>query len=287
SKKLYKTIRLTSPNKLTGYEIINWNRILTYQYWSYKLTLQDNNGRIMNSIIVPKKDDSYYSFPNSHAPVIYKDNSIYLAGGMISKNKPDKASPVVAQIDSSFSKINYKYHFPDIYTKLDFGGEHYRMDITYTYNPHEEIFIFNFPASHELFITKDFINESKYCAGSRFVKSIPEYPYKGKEDTYRYCAENGFYYCVLYDMYNDCYYRICLLPTEWNENKPYDRNLSVIILDNDFNVVGEEKLKSNKDFYLGGISSICVSPDGLLFRQQNIKGDESSINFSSYKLIKK
>lgn len=287
SKKLNKVIHLKSSKKLTGYEIINWNRILTYQYWSYKLTLQDNRGKVLNSIIVPKKDDSYYAFPNSHAPIIYKDNSIYLAGGMVSKNKPKKTAPIVAQIDSAFSNIDYKYHFPDIYTKLDFGGAQYRMYITYTYNPCEDIFIFNFPASHKLFITKDFINESSYCAGSRFIKSIPEYTYKGRSDTFKYCAENGFYFCVLYDNYNDCYYRICLLPTEWNENKHYDRNLSVIILDKKFNIVGEKKLISNSDFYLGGISSVFVSPDGLLFRLRNNNGDESSINFISYKLIKK
>lgn len=287
SKNLYKTIHLNSPNKLTGYEVINWERILTYQYWSFKLTLQDNMGKILNSIIVPKKDDSYYSFPNSHAPVLYKDKSIFLAGGMMSKNKPNKDSPILAQVDSPFLKINYRYHFPDIYRKFDFGGSHYRMDITFTYNPYKDIFIFSFPASHELFVTKDFVNEFSFCAGSEYVKSIPEYSYKGRDDTFKYAAENGFYYCILYDKYNDFYYRICLLPTEWDEYKAYDRNLSVIILDKYFNIVGEKKLENNADFYLGGISSICVSPDGLLFRKKNINGDESSINFISYKLINK
>lgn len=287
SKKIYKTIPLTSKKKLTGYEIINWNKILTYQYWSNNLTLQDNTGSILKSIVVPSHGGSYYSLPTSHAPIIYKDKSIYLAGGMMSRSKPSKIAPIVAQIDSSLSKISYLYHYPDIYTKLYFGGSHYHMDLTYTYNPHQDFFVFNFPASHKLFVTKDFVNELEYCAGSEFIESIPEYRNNEDDNALKFCTENGFYFAILYDQYNDCYYRICLLPSKWNELNPFDRDLSVIILDKDFNVVGEKRLKNNFDFYFKGISCICVSPDGLLFRQANDSYDESSVSFVSYKLVKR
>jgi hypothetical protein len=285
TKKLYKKISLLNEKKLTGYDIVSWDSIYSYQKSDEKLSLHNNRGEILNEIIVPHKVQEYYAMPTTHAPLIYKDGYLYLVGGAKSNRKPEEITPVVAQINSNLSSINYLYHFPIIYTEVFFGGVYYNMDITYTYNQEEDLFIFNFPASHKIFTTKDFVSEKGYCAGSKFIPDIPEFN-NGNE--FQHCVESGFYYSLLYDKHNKLYYRVSLLPTEWDEIKQgSDRNLSIIILDKAFNKVGEKVFKNSVDFDLEGIQAIWVSPDGLLLRRKNNFNNESSVNFDVYKPIRK
>lgn len=290
SKKLAKKIPLSNPKKLSAYEILDWDKILTYQYWTYELNLQDGKGNILENVVVPLQNGSngYYAFPNTHSPLIYNGSSIYLAGGHMSDKKAENSSHVVAQIDTTLSNIDYLYHYPKIYTEMFFGGVNYRMDISYVYNSDSNLFVFSFPASHKLYSTKDFKTENEYCAGSSYFNEIEEYPYDTPKKSFEYLANNGFYYSILYDKYNNLYYRICLLPTEteYKEGDVYSRDMSVIILDSEFNIVGEKLFKNGEDYDLGSISSICVSPDGLLIQQKNDLIEESQVNFNVYKLIK-
>lgn len=288
SRKLSKTIILSSPKKLSGYEIISWDKILTYQYWSENMTLQDGKGNVLKVIRVPKQKggNGYYSLPDTHKPLIFDGKSFYLTGGHVTRSKTDSNSKSVVRVDKLLSKVEYLYHFPEIYSNIFFGGSHYRLNISYVYNPDEDIFIFSFPASHNLFVTSDFKNESKYCASSKYIKSISEYSYKKFNKTFEYCSENGLYYGVIYDQYNKVYYRLCLLPVNIGRTS-YSRDLSVIILDNKFNKIGEKILKDNVDFNLGDISTISASPDGLLIQNNGSQIEEDSVDFTCYKLIKK
>ena len=288
NKKLEKKNRLTSERKITGYEIIDWDNIVTYQYWTNLLTHQDGKGEVLRKTYVPEKVPSYYYVPITHAPIIYQNGNLIFAGGMMSKTKPKPTSPIAAKVDFPFSKIEYLYHYPEIYYQIFFGGVHYHMDISYTYNNHQNLFVFSFPACHKIYATKDFINENIYCAGSKHINSIPEYSYKSLDKTFSFCAKNGFYYSILYDKYNYVYYRICLLPGEYDENSLYyNRDLSVIILDKELNIIGETKLINNIYFELSGIDATCVSPDGLLFKIGAGDKEENYINFLAYELIKK
>jgi len=287
SRALYRTITLEVSGKLSAYAIISWDRILGYRYSDRELTLHNGKGEMLNSIKVPFIYEGYHFLPTTHAPVIFDGRSVYLGGGMMSREKALKTAPVVARVDTGFTKVEHLYHFPDVYTEMFFGGEHYRMDVAYAYNAANGTFVFSFPASHELFATKDFLYEEKHCAGSKFVDAIPEYPYRGRGDAFRYVEENVFYYSVMHDRYRNLYYRLCLLPTERDEKKPYTRDMSVQILDKDFSKIGERVLKDGVDYRLGDIAAICISLDGLLIPKPNELGDESTLDFYVYNVVKK
>jgi len=287
SRALYKTIPLESPSKISGHEIISWDKILGYRYSDHELTLHNGKGKMLNSIKVSFIHEAYHFLPTTHQPIIFEGQSIYLAGGMMSREKALKTAPVVARIDTALTQVDYLYHFPDVYAEMFFGGEHYRMDLAYTYNSADDLFVFNFPASHELFATKDFREEEKHCAGSRFVAAIPEYPYRGRGEIFRYVEENAFYYSVLYDKYRQLYYRLCLLPKKQDDKKSHGRDMSVLIFDKDLNKIGETVFKDGIDYRLGDIAAICVSPEGLLVPKANDDGDESTLDFQVYKTVKK
>jgi len=287
SRTLHKAIKLEVPGKLSGYEVVSWEKILGYRYADHELTWHNGKGEMLSSIKVPFTYEGYHFLPTTHAPIIFDGESIYLSGGMMSREKATKTATVVARIDTALSKVDYLYHFPEVYTEMFFGGEHYRMDIAYAYNAADGVFVFSFPASHELFSTKDFLTEEKHCAGSRFVAAIPEYPYRGRGDSFRYVEENGFYYSVLHDRYNERYYRLCLLPAERAEKKAYTRDLSVLIFDKNLDKIGETVLKDGIDYRLGDIAAICVSPEGLLIPKVNEDDDESTLDFYVYNVVKK
>ncbi len=288
TKKLKKSILLSSNKKIKAYEIITWDSILSYQYWDQKITLQNGAGKILKEINVPIENNKngYCAQPSTTSPIICRKDKFYLVGGIVTNKKASKFSHSVAQVDLSFKNYNYKLNFPKIYSDYFFGGKHYNLNISYTYNEKDNIFVFSFPASHSLISTKDFITYKEYCAGSKHIRNIPEYPYSGEDKAYDYCTENGFYYSVLYDKYNNLYYRICLLPSDAVIAYKSKRDLSIIILDKNFKIVGEQVLKNTKDFSIETISSICVTPDGLLFQKENNITNDNQISFNKYKIVK-
>lgn len=291
-KTLNRTIKLSNLGTyLSGYEIIDWDSIITYQYKSDKLILEDGLGNILKHIMIPPNAVNGFSASvTSHRPIIYDDKDIYIAGAQVSIEKANKSSMPIVRVNHSFSEKTYLYKFPKIYETHFFGGANYRLGLSYAYNENENLFVLSFPASHDILITKNFETEETFCAGSQYIKSISEYPdgegTMNPEKAFEHCTVNGFYQGILYDKYNDLYYRLCLLPSKWNGIDKYSRDLSIIILDKNFNVVGEKLLKNNKDFYLDRISTVSVSPDGILLQKRNDLFDESTLDFVVYKIIK-
>ena len=281
TKKLIKKIPVTG--KMSGYEIINWDSIVTYRRSDYKLVLQDSKANVIKThIITPQIDrNGYYAMPTSSSQVLSVKNNIYMVGGHRTKIKADDSSCPMSVFDLSDSKSKYIYKFPEMYKKNFFGGSNFRMDISYCYNRDKNLFVFSFPAAPELFVTNDLVNDQKVCAATYLSDRTPAY--SRRNDEFEYVANNPFYISVLYDPYRAVYYRICLLPANWSEGEEYSRDLSVIVLDKAFNFLGETYLKNKKDFVLSYIRNTHVSPDGLLFQS---KGDiaESSIQFKSFKL---
>jgi len=109
SRTLYRTIALESSGKLSGYEIISWDKILSYRYWDRDLTLHNGKGEALKSIKVPHVEEGYYALPTTHAPVISDGRSVYLAGGMKSREKALKTTPVAARVDTALTKVQQSH----------------------------------------------------------------------------------------------------------------------------------------------------------------------------------
>ena len=92
----------------------------------------------------------------------------------------------------------------------------------------------------------------------------------------------------MYDKYRDVYYRFVELPYELKQNEsPFDdpkgREFSIIIIDKDFNIIGETKFPGNKYFY----KMSFVGRDGLYISENNLANpefDEDKLVFACFKL---
>lgn len=278
---IVRKFKLDSEKKLTGYEIIDWNNIISYEYWNNIMSLHNNSGEILQQIDIPKIENGYYSLPSTKTPLIHSDGNIYMTGGHMTSSRAGNEA-IVSIVDTNLREVNYDYQFPEIYKNNFFGGSHYRMDISYDYNQDSGIFVFSFPASHSVFATSNFTNQKEFCAASDAIEEIPSYPYDDIDKTFEFASENGFYYSICYDKYRKLYYRTCLMPVKQQEDKKYRRDMSIIILDRNFSKVGEVPFKIDEDFYMTSLATILVSSDGLMIKKKNEPGDESKIEFFIY-----
>jgi hypothetical protein len=149
--------------------------------------------------------------------------------------KASELSHSVAEVDLLSKEYKYKLNFPKIYSDCFFGGMQYNVFLSYVLNERDGLFVISFPASHQIVLTKDFVNYKEVCAASKYIRNIPEYSSNKDDKAYEYCSENGYYYSILYDKFNDLYYRLCLLPSTAEkeaENYGAKRDLSIVILNN-------------------------------------------------------
>jgi hypothetical protein len=292
TRRLNRKILLPNAKDIKGFEIITWDSIISYQYWNQKVILQNEKGIVLNEMIVPMENNKsgYCAQPSTVAPIIYYKNKLHLLGGIMTDEKANELSHSVAEVDLVSKEYKYKLNFPKIYSDYFFGGMQYNVFLSYALNERDGLFVISFPASHQIVLTKDFVNYKEVCAGSKYISNIPEYTSDKDDKAYEYCSENGYYYSILYDKFNNLYYRLCLLPSmaeKGTENYGAKRDLSIIILNNEFKIVGEQLLKVGKDFSIENISSVVVTPDGLLFQKNNNINNEDIISFFKYKIIKK
>jgi hypothetical protein len=92
----------------------------------------------------------------------------------------------------------------------------------------------------------------------------------------------------MYDKYRNVYYRFVEHPCELAKDEGYmdepkAREFSVIILDKDFQIIGETKFPGNKYF----IRMSFVGRDGLYISENNLANpdfDEDKLVFACFKL---
>ena len=89
------------------------------------------------------------------------------------------------------------------------------------------------------------------------------------------------YSCIYYDRWHGLYYRILTLPVkedyDINSRENLSRNLAVVILDKDFQKVGEYNVQEKSDRY----AFMFVSPEGLHI--QVLSDDDDYMTFMTLK----
>lgn len=149
--------------------------------------------------------------------------------------------------------------------------------------------IVSFVGCHQIFV-HDGTTWKYYDAHSRLMtKSLKGIKQSTIDHVKRQFVENPWYRCMIYDKYRDVYYRIVYLgyslepsddPFTLAEFLP---RISVMILDKEFNVIGETMLPEN----MYNINMFFVNKDGLWFSTNNVNNptfDEDAINFDLFVL---
>ena len=231
---------------------------------------------------------SYYNTPG-----FVKDSCLFLKIGI---PKPDMKredwpkTHMFASLDLRTGKVKwvpifYPPIFKEEYENID-GG----YGFSYDYNYKENRLICGFFGYDSLMVTDDLKHIRWYNAKSRYLKSMkPKLgnAMAGINSIIEFC-ETPKYWHIMYDKYRDVYYRFAEMPYKLAPNEsPYDapkgKEFSVIVLNEDFEIIGETKFPGKKYFY----KMSFVGRDGLYISENNLENpqfDENKLVFTCFKI---
>jgi hypothetical protein len=276
SIQLYKEGPNATGNNIQGYYIQSPDSIYLYDYWGYILLLVNHRGEITNRINLSEKllsrDENClippYPYPRTIIPIRMVNDQIILQG--MNGNTGDCKQPVctvTALYNLSDGTIRYANAYPEIYgdpKKISdsWGVFSYRA-VPYDLNNRDEM-VLSFPADDHIAVSH--LNSDKteyYFAGySGEDKIKPVTDRSTKADILHY-LEQTLYIGIFFDKYRNLYYRIVAKPLydyDINDRKTQMKELSVIILDKNFNKVGEYDIKEKARMWY--VNSF-VLPEGL------------------------
>jgi hypothetical protein len=278
----------------SGYYILNLDSIFYYSYKTTQVYLFNKEGKKYYTYDLKKgrtQKKVYYPTPivQSESPLYFIDSTLFLCGKMNGEySDEDTLNRPLVTIANKHT-IKYAMGYPPSY-RQGYWGEAYFREVFWTYNPNIKKFIFSFPNDHNMYVSDLNKNTSKFYAGSMYAgsiksvnrsKSLPGKMNKVKR-TEHYLS-SYYYRNIIYDKYRNVYYRMIEWPwKDFDMNKrPWEKPVSIVILDDKFNVLGETKLpKSN---WLSIFFSL-VTPDGLLLKEESDNEDE--LRLTIFKLTK-
>lgn len=288
----YESKQLVSKIPLPGfrpssYEYINKDTIIVVDYANNTLNMIDCNANILNSYKINHTIE-HYPFPATKiSPIICIDNCIYIWGNIAGEysNENENNRRVLLKYTPLKKEASYFVPYSSIY-KENWNGTMFRWCYT-DYNPNKNIFVVSFPADHFLYIY-DYKSDKliKTYGGSKYIDAT-KYILKNKAEFIdadrrtKHFVESHSYSKIMYDSYNDVYYRFAELQTTYEGIPGWEKNISIIILNSAHEIIGET--------YIGAVPSTYryasfITKNGLHIPKHNANDD--ILTFSIYQLVK-
>ena len=285
-------------NQVSGYHIEDLNNIYITSFQKLGLVKVDTSGTIKQFIEYGKTDNGHNVVPSfrsasyQYTPIIINKNIIYITQHP-NQFSGIKETPVSVAIDTSlnaFKELPLRY--PNLITDeelniiligLGFSRDFNGKQFVYSFYMDEKIYITDIETDEEIKIPI----KSKYINELKFQK----YP-EDIGDTYKILIEMSRYGNLFYDRYRDVYYRFVHIGGEPPVDYEYSlrelyfngaNQFSVIILDKDFNIIGETLFPK----YTYDPSIAFVHKDGLYISDSHILNpsfDENVLSFKCFSL---
>lgn len=239
------------------------------------ILLLNKNGEINKNWNISKnseqlKDGYFYIDSKYLHPIVLLNNKLYFQASY--RYKPGTSIKSEVPIEMMWNLSNNSSiqigDLPSEYKKGDFYGNH-QNDYSRTINKNNEL-IFSFPISNQLYVYNigGELLKTVDCK-SEFIDKIEPLEKKKYFDLSAIIDANIYnaqYNEIIYDSYNDRYYRIVLhklnkYSDNGKVNSWMNRKWSLIILDKDFNIINEVLMPVNKFS-----KHIIVTDQGLLMR---------------------
>ncbi len=283
------------PNGVTqvsGYYIKDFDNIYVSSYAYNGLIKVDTVGNIVQKIPYEKTASGYQVLPSytpsSHpyiTPIILGDK-IYITQQAVPRFHSIEDTPLSVLIDTTQQMCKELPLTYDILTEKEIAANCMQFSRIYDGNS----FIYSFyPSENILQASVDHTNIRKIAVKSRYISSATE-EQKENEQGPRLNLELARYGDLIYDPYRNVYYRFAYPRTSLDRNMNwwgkavYGRSkFSVIILDKDFNIIGEtlfpEGIYNSYVFF--------VHEDGLyISRDYQIGSGEQSDDYMTFELFK-
>lgn len=284
---------------IEGYHIKNLDSIYLYNRPETELLLISGNGNFVSKISLRGKGEikwfnlypQYY--PQTVTPFIELKDKLILTGQYfesIPENNIENFS-FDAHIDFKSHKVNYIHTYPNELYGFGYNWNGGRPTTVYPeLHPDGDKLIYSFPVSHDIYITN--INSNSYnkiYGGSNFVGSINSirgHPNKtSKERAAIHYIQQDWYTAIRYDVFKKVYYRFLLkgITEADNRTKEKEKSISVIIMDENFNYLGETEIGNCRDWYW---QNSFVTKEGLNIEYLDNDMDEKYITIKIFTLKK-
>lgn len=252
-----------------GYHIKNMDSIYVYSRLQ-KVVLANAQGEVKHQMSL---SDGYnmmsynkqwaYKYPEFYVetvtPFIPTPNSLLLTG-QFSGDLPDEILDTfnfTAQIDYRLSDVAYMHGYPyAVFGDNVNWGEGLFMEVFPALHHSNKKMVYSFPTSHDLFVA-DIGNNSyeEFYGGSNFAGDIYSIDRKsGKataEEIKSSFVRQDMYAAIIHDKFRKVYYRFLrkALPNASVETSWKDKTIAVILMDEDFDYLGETILGTERNWH--------------------------------------
>jgi hypothetical protein len=221
-------------------------------------------------------------------PVYNIGEKIYLCGDVRENlGRTDSINNlIITSIDTKNNKTEYNVGYPASYRDGNWGDNFYKQ-VFWGYDDAKKVFLISFPNDHYIYSCRtDFKDFRKIYAGSMYAGDIKSLGYPSAiplsdNIVNTHYFEQYYYRAIIYDKYRNVYYRIVEHPWKnYNSNmniRDWLKPLSIIILDSDFNVVGEKIL--DMEYHLS-YYNYFITEEGLFLNKKN--DDEDKLTYSLF-----
>jgi hypothetical protein len=302
SKKLVDKIWMANdgPNRIVGNAVSMYvhamDSIFIKSTTVPKLFLINNFGHIVNTFNLPGVSQSeikgYNSFPLgiTSAPMFFRNGALHMNTYNIDNVKDHSEIFTCVKLNLDTSESEYIYPRPAFYNSGNWGFSSLLARHCLIYNSQEDLLVTSHGNFHNLIIRDSNDNERTVFAGSSFVGDIKPISknmslFISENEARQHESNIGYYTSIIYDKYREVYYRFATLPIPESKRDQYTIGdlKSIIILDKDFNKMGEHIIPGDYDF-----SIRFINKDGLnIFSKAKYHdNNEDNLIFDVFTLIK-
>ncbi len=276
--------------------MINEDSIFLYNGKTLKAFLLNSKGQIYNKYTVMDGIDRLSTnsipVPSTEKPLYVKNNKVYMICAWDNLRLRDQTKvPMVLILDLVTGKTERLFPKSIVYNSGNWGRNYLFSNLYGTYNMHTNRFVYSFAADPYLFETSNVPGDSiiKHYVGSKFFEKIIPMTHDRKkkvstEKSVIFDFTNPSFFQIIYDPFNDLYYRTTFLPLKKEEvrdpKKLASRQVTIIIMDKNFIKLGEYLMPRGR--YM--ISNFFVTREGLhfLFKPELHKTQDSMV----YEILK-
>ncbi len=280
---------------------VNRDSIFIYNQWTkYGLFLINSKAEVIDKFNVPFENKDLlakfpYPMPSGGDPIVKVGNKLYFTCGYNLFQKKFSEQPMILEFDITNKTSRYIFPLSKKYDK-GFWGSSFRYIPSFAYNPSINKFIISYMIDEKLYfgnaksgkislIDKD--TSSKFIASPEIYADIdygfaknPEY-----NKINEFTLSNSDYTLMRYDPYQSVYYRVVnIRPSKADVKRGQTTpNISIIVLDSNFNKIGEQFFDTKKY----DRAMILVSKKGLLIARKDLYDkNEDELSFSIFKIKK-
>ncbi len=233
--------------------------------------------------------------PSGINPFVVFNNVAYFSCSLSQPQNDYSDYGMILKYDLKKETTDYIVPFPDLYNK-DFWGSSFRYLTYFYFDTNNEKMTLTYPVSPFVY-SVDLKNKTKdsVYVGSKHFKTVEpmrldlEYAFKQdrnfkQED--EFSLTNSDYFRIIYDEYNNYYYRFALVRPTLEEKRRgvVFPDFSIIILNKNFEKLGEQVFSSS----VYDNNTVGVTDKGLLIARKDLYNtNEDEITFSVFNPIKK